>query len=63
MIYKTCPICGAHLDPGEWCDCSQEEPEREMAQPRTAKPQKRNREIPAWQDAYVARRWRSYYEN
>ena len=19
--YKTCPLCGAHLDPGEACDC------------------------------------------
>ena len=19
--YKTCPLCGAHLDPGESCDC------------------------------------------
>lgn len=19
--YKTCPYCGAHLDPGEVCDC------------------------------------------
>nr|DAK92466.1 MAG TPA: RRN7 Zinc-finger of RNA-polymerase I-specific TFIIB, Rrn7 [Caudoviricetes sp.] len=19
--YKTCPDCGAHLDPGERCDC------------------------------------------
>lgn len=21
MIYKVCPACGAHLDPGEQCDC------------------------------------------
>ena len=21
MIYRTCPHCGAHLDPGEACDC------------------------------------------
>ena len=20
-MYKTCPQCGAHLDPGERCDC------------------------------------------
>ena len=20
--YKTCPYCGAHLDPGELCDCA-----------------------------------------
>lgn len=23
--YNTCPICGAHLDPGERCDCEQED--------------------------------------
>ena len=22
MRYKTCPLCGAHLDPGERCDCN-----------------------------------------
>ena len=21
--YKTCPDCGAHLDPGEKCDCEE----------------------------------------
>lgn len=21
MIYRICPDCGAHLDPGEICDC------------------------------------------
>ncbi len=21
MVYKTCPECGANLDPGERCDC------------------------------------------
>ena len=20
--FNTCPLCGAHLDPGERCDCS-----------------------------------------
>lgn len=24
MYYKTCPHCGAHLDPGEHCDCKRE---------------------------------------
>lgn len=24
MYYKVCPICGAHLDPGEPCDCKNE---------------------------------------
>lgn len=22
--YRTCPYCGAHLDPGERCDCQRE---------------------------------------
>lgn len=23
--YRTCPDCGAHLDPGEICDCKETE--------------------------------------
>lgn len=23
--YRTCPKCGAHLDPGEVCDCTKKE--------------------------------------
>ena len=23
--YKTCPLCGCHLDPGEVCDCKDKE--------------------------------------
>ena len=25
--YTTCPHCGAHLDPGERCDCQDEQDE------------------------------------
>ena len=25
MGYKTCPYCGAHLDPEEACDCGEED--------------------------------------
>lgn len=25
MIFKTCDICGAHLDAGEVCDCALDE--------------------------------------
>lgn len=28
--FDTCPDCGAHLDPGEHCDC-REEKERQIA--------------------------------
>ncbi|MBQ7119853.1 MAG: hypothetical protein IJO09_06525 [Oscillospiraceae bacterium] len=24
MIYNTCPHCGANLDPGEKCECSEQ---------------------------------------
>ena len=23
QYYKVCPFCGAHLDPGERCDCQE----------------------------------------
>lgn len=25
MRYKTCPLCGAHLDPAEHCRCDEEQ--------------------------------------
>lgn len=37
MYYTTCPHCGAHLDPGERCDC-QDQPENED-QERKEQPQ------------------------
>lgn len=24
MYFRECPCCGAHLDPGEKCDCQEE---------------------------------------
>lgn len=24
--FRDCPLCGAHLDPGERCDCAKEKP-------------------------------------
>lgn len=27
-VYKECPYCGAHLDPGERCDCMEQQKER-----------------------------------
>jgi hypothetical protein len=27
-MYKTCPDCGAHLDPGELCDCRESAAEK-----------------------------------
>ena len=31
--YNVCPDCGAHLDPGETCDCKNEKPEQGKAEP------------------------------
>lgn len=28
-FFKVCPICGAHLDPGEKCDCVTEHNNKE----------------------------------
>ena len=30
LVYTECPYCGAHLDPGERCDCKEAE-ERQNA--------------------------------
>ena len=38
MYYTTCPHCGAHLDPGERCDCQDPPPENED-QERKEQPQ------------------------
>lgn len=36
--YRTCPSCGAALDPGEQCDCKEQSaPERAAALPAWAK--------------------------
>ena len=29
--YRVCPFCGAHLDPGERCDCQEKEEDRSGA--------------------------------
>ena len=41
MKYRTCPYCGANLDPGERCECAskkeaQEEPEEEKEEDKCA---------------------------
>lgn len=34
MLYKTCPDCGANLDPGEKCDCKERSPHKEVCEPQ-----------------------------
>ncbi len=42
MYYKTCPYCGAHLDPGERCDCQNERNEKEDTADAPAMPSKQS---------------------
>ena len=37
MYYRICPHCGAHLDPGERCDC--QDKKREAAPLQRERPQ------------------------
>lgn len=30
-FYNICPYCGANLDPGEQCDCKEQQSERQQA--------------------------------
>lgn len=34
--YKTCPACGANLDPGEICDCQDPDKEKTADAPTPA---------------------------
>lgn len=36
MIYRTCPLCGANLDPGERCDCEDNWMKVELPRPADA---------------------------
>ena len=47
--YKLCKECGAHLDPGEICDCQREGP----INPNTGKPW-------GWQSPESIRDWDAY---
>lgn len=56
---KRCKRCGCFLDPGEWCDCEeQEQPEEEMAR----RPVKKSTPYPReWNsEEYLERRWREW---
>lgn len=58
MIYKTCDRCGAHLDPGEHCDCDgYEQPEAEMARIPQRKP---NVSRETFFDSEAAQRYRRW---
>lgn len=41
-FYNTCPLCGGNLDPGERCDCIQEELQKEQAMKNMLKVGKSN---------------------
>lgn len=48
MYYKVCPDCGAHLDPGERCDCQNEEKAARCCEHQTAKGKARGRAVSAF---------------
>ena len=55
MQYRTCPRCGAHLDPDERCECEDlDQPEVEMVRrsPRGKPPQ----------EQYIDRCWKEWFE-
>lgn len=35
MNYHLCPLCGAHLDPGEKCDCTEQKESYTCADDKT----------------------------
>ena len=43
MAFKRCPVCGAYLDPGERCDCSEEGRRLPPAYPRAMRTQWKGR--------------------
>lgn len=56
---KRCKKCGCRLDPGEWCDCEDQEPcidtpRRQVTKKRTVYPREYNTE------AYIRQRWQEF---
>lgn len=53
--YKICPHCQAHLDPGEHCDCDEQEcidtPRRQAAKKATIYPREWNSQ------QYIQQKW------
>lgn len=60
MFYHTCTHCGAHLDPGEHCECDgHEQPEIDMVK----RPVRRKRTTPPREyntESYIRQRWLEY---
>ena len=40
MLYYTCPHCGANLDPGEKCDCEEQDGQH-LTEPERSEPNDR----------------------
>lgn len=59
-MYKICMNCGAHLDPGDRCDCERrEQPEVDMVK-RPVAHQRRRRTLSEMEAAYVQQRWNDF---
>lgn len=37
-MYRTCPYCGANLDPGERCDCQDQEEQEDEENKKATMP-------------------------
>ena len=37
-IFRECPYCGCNLDPGEKCDCQQDEEDEEILEQKNSTP-------------------------
>lgn len=55
---KRCARCGCYLDPGEWCDCEEQDqacidtPRRPVAKKKTPPPPREYNS-----EAYIRQRW------
>lgn len=51
--WKECQKCGCHLDPGEVCDCGDEEKEKPKAREvKTIRLSYETKEVKGWQPRY-----------
>lgn len=58
MYGRLCPLCGARLDPGEPCDCTDEK-EKKSAPPQSVRPQEINPAISLSQNKVAVKAGRS----
>lgn len=54
---RKCKLCGCYLDPGEWCDCEEDQPS-EVDTPRRAVAPRRTVYPREWSsEEYIRQKW------